>query len=49
MARIKTFYDELAIARDANAAQIKHAFKEVAKVYHPDKTLRKSRHGLMSR
>ena len=37
MARIKTFYDELGIARDANAAQIKHAFKEVAKVYHPDK------------
>jgi len=37
MARIKTFYDELGIARDANAAEIKHAFKEVAKVYHPDK------------
>ena len=37
MPRIKTFYDELGVARDANAAQIKHAFKEVAKVYHPDK------------
>jgi curved DNA-binding protein CbpA len=37
MARIKTFYDELGISRDANAAQIKRAFKEVAKVYHPDK------------
>src|SRR6185369_3280617 len=37
MPRIKTFYDELGVARDANSAQIKHAFKEVAKVYHPDK------------
>ena len=37
MARIKTFYDELGVARDANASAIKHAFKEVAKVYHPDK------------
>ena len=37
MQRIKTFYDELGISRDANAAQIKRAFKEVAKVYHPDK------------
>src|SRR6516165_7995212 len=37
MPRIKTFYDELGIPRDANAAAIKHAFKEVAKVYHPDK------------
>jgi len=37
MARIKTFYDELGVGRDATAAQIKHAFKEVAKVYHPDK------------
>lgn len=35
--RIKTFYDELGLPRDANAAAIKHAFKEVAKVYHPDK------------
>jgi len=37
MPRIKTFYDELGVARDANAAAIKHAFKEIAKVYHPDK------------
>ena len=37
MPRIKTFYDELGIPRDANAAAIKHAFKEVAKLYHPDK------------
>jgi curved DNA-binding protein CbpA len=37
MARIKTFYDELGVTRDANATAIKHAFKEIAKVYHPDK------------
>ena len=37
MPRIKTFYDELGIPRDANAAAIKRAFKDVAKVYHPDK------------
>jgi curved DNA-binding protein CbpA len=37
MPQIKTFYDELGIPRDANAAAIKRAFKEVAKVYHPDK------------
>jgi len=37
MPRIKTFYDELGVPRDANASSIKHAFKEVAKVYHPDK------------
>src|SRR5262245_63111214 len=37
MPSIKTFYDELGVSRDANAAEIKHAFKEVAKVYHPDK------------
>jgi curved DNA-binding protein CbpA len=37
MARIKTFYDELGVGRDATVSQIKHAFKEVAKVYHPDK------------
>src|SRR5206468_7741738 len=37
MPRIKTFYDELGISRDANAAAINHAFKELAKVYHPDK------------
>jgi len=37
MARIKTFYDELGVARDASVADIKRAFKEVAKIYHPDK------------
>jgi curved DNA-binding protein CbpA len=37
MARIKTFYDELGVGRNATASEIKHAFKEVAKVYHPDK------------
>src|SRR6266536_4040690 len=37
MARIKTFYDDLGVPRDANSAAIKHAFKEIAKVYHPDK------------
>src|SRR5437868_7755348 len=37
MPRIKTFYEELGVGRDANAAAIKHAFKELAKVYHPDK------------
>ncbi|HZI50284.1 MAG TPA: J domain-containing protein [Terriglobia bacterium] len=37
MARIKTFYDELGVGRDATASQIKHAFKEIAKVFHPDK------------
>src|SRR5215510_11926011 len=37
MAQIKTFYDELGVGRDADATAIKHAFKEIAKVYHPDK------------
>jgi curved DNA-binding protein CbpA len=37
MARIRTFYDELDVERDATSADIKRAFKEVAKVYHPDK------------
>lgn len=37
MAQIKTFYDELGVDRKATNAQIKHAFKEIAKVYHPDK------------
>ena len=34
---MKTFYDELNVERSASSAQIKHAFKEIAKVYHPDK------------
>lgn len=37
MPRIKTFYDELGVERSAKAGEIKHAFKETAKVYHPDK------------
>lgn len=37
MPQIKTFYDELGVKRDANAEVIKRAFKEIAKVYHPDK------------
>ena len=37
MGRIKTFYDELGVGRDASVSEIKRAFKEVAKIYHPDK------------
>lgn len=37
MSQIKTFYDELGVGRDAKASDIKRAFKEIAKVYHPDK------------
>src|SRR5215467_3590913 len=37
MPRIKTFYDELGVERSADAAEIKHAFKEAAKTFHPDK------------
>src|SRR5262250_3068633 len=37
MPRIRTFYDELGVGRDASTTVIKHAFKEIAKVYHPDK------------
>lgn len=37
MPRIKTFYDELGLDRKAGAAEIKHAFKEIAKDFHPDK------------
>ena len=33
---IRTFYDELSVDRDAGASDIKRAFKEIAKVYHPD-------------
>ena len=36
MPRIKTFYDELSVERNATAFQIKHAFKKIAKLYHPD-------------
>src|SRR5215813_13475742 len=37
MPRIKTFYDELGVERSADAVEIKHAFKEAAKTFHPDK------------
>jgi curved DNA-binding protein CbpA len=37
MAQIKTFYDELGVGRNATGPEIKHAFKEIAKIYHPDK------------
>jgi curved DNA-binding protein CbpA len=33
---IRTFYDELGIDRNAGAPDIKRAFKDIAKVYHPD-------------
>jgi len=35
--QIKTFYDEIGVDRNAEGSAIKHAFKEIAKVYHPDK------------
>ena len=37
MPRIKTFYEELGVERSADATEIKHAFKEAAKTFHPDK------------
>jgi curved DNA-binding protein CbpA len=37
MTRIKTFYDELGVERNASSAEIKRAFKEIAKIFHPDK------------
>ena len=36
MAEIRTFYDELGVGPNAEAPEIKRAFKDVAKVYHPD-------------
>ncbi len=36
-ASMKTFYDELGVPRQATATEIKHAFKEIAKGFHPDK------------
>ncbi len=36
MAKIRTFYDELGVGPDANETELRHAFKELAKEYHPD-------------
>ena len=36
MPEMRTFYDELGIDRDAGSSDIKRAFKDSAKVYHPD-------------
>lgn len=36
MGRIRTFYDELGVGPDAGDTEIKRAFKELAKTYHPD-------------
>jgi curved DNA-binding protein CbpA len=33
---IRTFYDELGVGREAGTSDIKRAFKDIAKVYHPD-------------
>ena len=37
MATIRTFYDELGIGREAGKSEIKRAFKDIAKRYHPDR------------
>ena len=34
---IRTFYDELGVGRDARPSEIKRAFRDIAKVYHPDR------------
>ena len=36
MPEIRTFYDELGVNSDAGASDIKRAFRDIAKVYHPD-------------
>lgn len=36
MARIRTFYDELGVDRQARASEIKRAFRSCARQYHPD-------------
>ena len=36
MPEMRTFYDELGIGRDAGSSDIKRAFRDSAKVYHPD-------------
>ena len=52
MAKIRTFYDELGVGNDANAQDIKRAFKDLAKDYHPDRNPPKKKewaHEKMSR
>jgi curved DNA-binding protein CbpA len=36
MVKIRTFYDEIGVGSEAEAGEIKRAFKELAKDYHPD-------------
>ncbi len=36
MPEMRTFYDELGVTSHAGATDIKRAFKDIAKVYHPD-------------
>lgn len=36
--RAYTHYEILGVSPDASAAQIKRAFREKVKIYHPDKT-----------
>ena len=36
MPEMRTFYDELGVTSDAGAPEIKRAFRDTAKVYHPD-------------
>ena len=36
MGKIRTFYDELGVEPDARSPEIKHAFREIARRYHPD-------------
>jgi curved DNA-binding protein CbpA len=36
MSRIRTFYDELGVDRQARATEIKRAFRNFARQYHPD-------------
>ena len=32
----KSYYDLLGVPRDATVAQIKEAYREIARMYHPD-------------
>lgn len=36
MSKIRTFYDELGVTRDARVPEIKRAFRDIARRYHPD-------------